>query len=86
MLASIERPATSDSIRYEYDELGRVASRSINGVADQGTFDPAGRVSKITNILGAFNYTWDNSSRRLSAVSPISSPRSSAHRQYAYTL
>ncbi len=43
-------------LTFEYDELGRMVKRQINGVANEATwfFDAVGRVSSWTNGLGAF--------------------------------
>ncbi len=43
-LASVDGPLGNDTITYTYDELGRVASRSINSVAQSLTYDALGRV------------------------------------------
>ena len=67
-LASIGRTGIGGSVAYQYDELGRLSSRSINGVTELRTLDPAGRTSRLTNALGAFDYTWEGTSRRLSGV------------------
>ena len=53
---------------YEYDELGRVVNRAINGVSETTAFDPLGRPTAVTNALGTFYYTFDGSSSRLLAM------------------
>lgn len=67
-LASIDGPLTNDIITFTYDELGRVISRGIENVAIRRTFDPAGRVTQLTNSLGLFDLTWEGGSGRLSGV------------------
>jgi len=42
-VASVDGPLTNDTITYAYDELGRVVSRAINGVAMTQGYDPRGR-------------------------------------------
>ncbi|PYR13613.1 MAG: type IV secretion protein Rhs, partial [Acidobacteria bacterium] len=44
-VASVDGPFSNDTITYAYDELGRVASRAINGVAMTQGYDPLGRVT-----------------------------------------
>jgi RHS repeat-associated protein len=67
-LASIDGPLTNDTITYNYDELGRVASRSINAVSQSTAYDPLGRVAGVTNVLGTFAYAYVGNSGRLSSV------------------
>jgi hypothetical protein len=44
----------SSVIAYNYDALGRITNRAINGVSQQITFDTLNRLSVITNVLGNF--------------------------------
>ena len=64
-LASVVGPWANDTISYGYDQLGRVISRAINGVAESTTIDPAGRIMNITNPLGSFTYGYDGATSRL---------------------
>lgn len=64
-LASVQGPLPNSLTTYSYDELGRVAHRSINGVDSALTYDAAGRVTEETNALGAYAYAYDGSSDRL---------------------
>jgi YD repeat-containing protein len=49
-----------------YDELGRVVSRTIDGANPVGTtFDALGRVTNVSNPLGAFIYTYVDETSRL---------------------
>ena len=41
-------------IGYNYDALGRITSRAINGISQQVAFDALGRVTIVTNALGSF--------------------------------
>ena len=43
-LASIDGPLSNDTITLGYDQLGRVVSRAINGVAESVAFDTFGRL------------------------------------------
>jgi YD repeat-containing protein len=58
----------NSTITLGYDELGRLNSRQINGVAQSLLRDALGRISSVTNTLGAFTYQYDGVSRRLSEV------------------
>jgi RHS repeat-associated protein len=53
-LLSLDGPWNNDTISYAYDELGRVKSQAINGVAQTASFDALGRVTVVTNALGSF--------------------------------
>jgi RHS repeat-associated protein len=54
-----------------YDELGRVTSRQIGSSANTQTqaFDNLGRLTTLTNPLGAFVYTYEGVTGRPSSVS-----------------
>ncbi len=68
-LASIDGPFANDTITFSYDELGREARRSVNGLGVKRTWDAAGRLTQVTNGLGTFVYTWDGDTARPSTVS-----------------
>jgi RHS repeat-associated protein len=68
-IATVDGPLDDDTIVYAYDELGRVSSRTINGVGVDLTYDALGRVSGETNVLGTFTYGYDAVSARLASVS-----------------
>lgn len=57
------------TITYQYDELGRVTNRAIDGVGVNSTFDALGRVTVFTNALGSFTNSYLNTTPRLSRVS-----------------
>ena len=67
-LQSIDGPFSNDTITYAYDELGRVTSRAIDGVAQAVTYDALGRVTIVTNALGRFTNNYVNATYRLSSV------------------
>ena len=45
-------------ISYNYDALGRITNRAINGVSQQVAFDALHRVTLVTNVLGSFANTY----------------------------
>jgi RHS repeat-associated protein len=55
-LASVDGPWTDDTQTFAYDELGRVLTASVNATANQTNlgYDSLGRVTSVTNPLGAF--------------------------------
>lgn len=57
MLSSVSNSfiGPTSVINYNYDELGRITNRSINGASEQWTFDNLGRVTASTNALGSFS-------------------------------
>ena len=69
-VASVDGPLTNDTITYGYDEYGQVNNRSINGAANATStvYDPLGRVSSVTNPLGAFNYLYVDVTPRLDHI------------------
>jgi RHS repeat-associated protein len=58
MLSSVDGPLSNDKIAYDYDELGRLVSTSLNGKGTLKTFDQAGRVIVETNTLGTFTHAY----------------------------
>ena len=48
----------SSVISYNYDALGRITNRAVNGVSQQVAFDMLNRVSVVTNALGSFTNTY----------------------------
>lgn len=59
-LALVDGPLPNDTVTYDYDELGRLRSRAIDGVGQRWEYDPLGRVTSVTNVLGAFRYNYVN--------------------------
>jgi RHS repeat-associated protein len=68
-LASIDGPLANDTISYSYDELNRVTSRGVNGVALSQGYDVLGRLNSETNALGVFAYGYDGVTDRVTSVS-----------------
>lgn len=62
---TVQGALPKSTITYGYDELGRVVSRDIAGVAQTLDRDALGRVEWIANALGTFNYSYDGVSNRL---------------------
>lgn len=66
-LASVDGPLADDTVLYTYDELGRLASRGLTGLATTFAYDSLGRVTTIGTSLagppatppGNFTYTYD---------------------------
>lgn len=68
-LAAVDGPWGNDTVTYEYDRLGRVASRSISGVAESFAYDELGRVTNVLNALGSFDYSYSEATPRVRRVS-----------------
>jgi RHS repeat-associated protein len=66
-LASVSGPLPDSTVTYQYDPLGRVISRAINGVAQAVTFDVLGRPTIVTNALGTFQYTYIDATPRVAS-------------------
>jgi RHS repeat-associated protein len=67
-LASVDGPLPNDTVSYTYDELGRVASQSTNGLATSWSYDVLGRVTGESNALGSFSYVYDATTARILTV------------------
>jgi RHS repeat-associated protein len=65
-LQSVDGPFANDTITYNYDTLGRITSRAINGVAEQVTYGALGRVTMVTNVLGSFTNTYVGATMQIS--------------------
>jgi len=63
-VAAVDGPWANDTVTYQYDALGRVTSRAINGVAQLTTYDALGRATNVVNALGGFAYAYDGPTRR----------------------
>jgi RHS repeat-associated protein len=70
MLATVDGPLADDTISYQYDELGRVKRREVNGIANRVDYgyDALGRMSSQANLLGTFTFAYDGVTSRLSTV------------------
>ena len=58
MLAAVTNSFANAVVTYNYDALGRITNRAIDGVAEQLTYDALGRVTVVTNTLGSFTNTY----------------------------
>jgi RHS repeat-associated protein len=67
-LDTVDGPLSNDTIAYDYDELGRVKSRAINGVTETYDYDALGRLANESNVLGQFSYQYDGAASRLRTV------------------
>jgi YD repeat-containing protein len=67
-LASVDGPWSNDTISYNYDELGRAKTRTINTLSQTAAFDSLGRATNVVNSLGNFKYNYVNTTARLSDV------------------
>jgi RHS repeat-associated protein len=67
-VATVDGPYASDTISYGYDELGRVVSRTINGVNSTWSHDALGRLSSRTDPIGTFSYSYVNTTKRLQSL------------------
>jgi RHS repeat-associated protein len=69
-LQSITAPIANSTITFSYDQLGRVANRSINGSANSVSwaYDSLGRVSSVVNKLGTFANNYVGLTNRLSKL------------------
>ncbi len=68
-LASETGPLPNSAITYEYDELGRIVRRAINGLGQSTAFDALGRMAQVDNPLGSFVFTYLNTTNRVSSIS-----------------
>ncbi len=68
-LASVSGPLPNSAVTYQYDQLGRAVSQSINRVAQAIGFDPLGRPTMVTNALGTFQYAYVRATARLASAS-----------------
>jgi RHS repeat-associated protein len=64
-LAAITGPLPNSTVSYNYDQLGRMTNRSINGVAETVTIDSLSRPLIITNALGTFSNAYVGGTSRI---------------------
>jgi RHS repeat-associated protein len=74
-LSSVSVPIAGGTaaVTYAYDELGRVVTRDVDHSTTDAnnvgtTFDALGRVTGVSNALGAFTYAYVDETSRLSSV------------------
>ncbi len=77
---TVDGPWVNDLIDYEYDSVGRVIGRSIDGSASLTEYDSLSRVESQTNALGRFDFTYVGDSQDLSTVDYPNGQRS----KYSY--
>ena len=68
-LASVSGPLPNSMVTYQYDQLGRMVNRVINGVATATCYDILDRLSAMTNALGSFQYSYVDAMPRLASES-----------------
>jgi RHS repeat-associated protein len=69
LLASVDGPLPNSLVTYQYDQLERVTSRAINGVAETAALDALGRPIIVTNALGTFQYAYAGATPRVASES-----------------
>jgi RHS repeat-associated protein len=67
-LASVDGPLANDTITYAYDELGRVTSRTLNGVTTTWAYDALGRLTTLTDPIGSFAYGYAGTTGRVTSL------------------
>jgi RHS repeat-associated protein len=74
-LASVSMPIAGSlaTSTFTYDKLGRIVTRDVdhaktNANNSSTTYDVLGRVTNVSNALGAFTYTYVDETSRLSGV------------------
>jgi RHS repeat-associated protein len=83
-VSRVEDSALAAAFLYQYDALGRPASRSIesfvggNWVDDNHSvswqYDPVSRLTAMTNVLGEFEYEYDQPAKGLSRLAAVTYP------------
>jgi len=68
-LSTLDGPLADDAtITYVYDELGRVVSRTLNGVTTTWAYDALGRLTTLGDPIGNFTYGYVGSTGRVGSV------------------
>lgn len=57
-LSSEDGPYGNDTVAYQYDALGRLASRSVDSAAESFAYDRLGRVIQHNSALGRFSRSY----------------------------
>ena len=65
---TVDGPLTDDTITFDYDALGRMTGRAVNGVGATQTFDALDRVTSETNPTGTFSIAYVDASERVASV------------------
>lgn len=84
-LKSVDGPLslTTDKIVYSYDALGRMTSRSINGVVSSVVYDSLGRLDTSDNVLGHFSRVYDGATHVTPRLKTLNYPNGQTA-NYAY--
>ncbi len=67
-VASVDGPLPDGTISYGYDELGRMVSRTLNGVTSNWSYDQQGRLQSQGDPIGTFTYAYVSNSGRVQTV------------------
>ncbi|HEU5122558.1 MAG TPA: RHS repeat-associated core domain-containing protein [Verrucomicrobiae bacterium] len=70
-LKAIDGPWKNDLVTFSYDELGRVAQRTVNNVTEKLAYDALGRLTAAQNPLDNFIYSYENASGRLKSINRL---------------
>ncbi|MBO9712630.1 RHS repeat-associated core domain-containing protein [Sphingomonas sp.] len=65
----------ADTVTYQYDALGRMVGRNVDGAAESTAYDALGRVTTAANVLDTFNYSYLDGSARVSGISSAHGPK-----------
>jgi len=65
---SIDGPFAEDTQTYGYDELGRVVTRTLNGVTSTSVYDALGRLATQGDPIGTFAHAYDGATGRLTSL------------------
>ena len=57
-LQTVSGPLPNSAVTYQYDSIGRISGRSINGIAQAVSFDALSRPATVTNALGRFDFLY----------------------------
>ena len=68
-VASVDGPLASDTVTTTYDALGRTSQLAIGGSARDFEYDAGSRLTRETNALGAFDYSYVGGTQRLAGMS-----------------
>lgn len=67
-LASVDGPLSDDTISYGYDEVGRIVSRTLNGITSSWVFDQQDRLQSQGDPIGTFTWAYVSNSGRVQSV------------------
>lgn len=67
-LAQTDGPLSDDTLTFEYDLLGRLTQRKLNGTLYSQSYDSLGRLSASSDALGTASMSYADSSNRIQHV------------------